>query len=282
MEFTTEGLYPKLDTGRIALIDADYVKYIVASKIYKDLQQKQLNGQIDIFIKEDPAIHYTKEWVSNFFSKIKDPIIFCFSGKSYNTFRANVAFEREYKGNRKKDYSDYPGKLEDMMKAAKYIIENYTSLIYDDLEADDIVSFLQDYDNTYIVSNDKDLKQVPGWHYNFSTNNISEITNEMAIYNLCYQLIIGDTTDSIVGLKGKGEKFAIDFLSKLKPTQYIGETMKLYQKEYGLFKGTDYFAEVWMLVKMRENRGENFIKKYKGAFDTKEMLLLELKKQKLN
>lgn len=278
---TVESLYPKLETGRIALLDADYVKYIVSSKIYKDLQEKQLKGELDVFIKEEPAIHYTKEWLQDIFSKISDPIIFCFSGKSFNTFRHNIAFEREYKSNRKKDYTEYPNKLQDMMMAASYIIENYTSLIYEDLEADDIVSFLQDPDNTYIISKDKDLKQVPGWHYNFSTNNISEITNEMAIYNLCYQLIVGDTTDAIVGLKGKGEKFAIDFLSKLSPKQYINETLKLYQKEFGLFKGTDYFTEVWMLVKMRENRGEHFSKKYKGAFDTKEMLMLELQKRKL-
>ena len=280
-DFSLENTYPKLKTGRICLIDADYVKYIVCSKIYKDIQRNEIEGKIDVFIKEEPAISYTKDWLSDWLMKIDDPIIFCFSGKSYNTFRSYVAFEKEYKGNRKKDYTEYEGKLKDMTMVMQYIRDNFISLLFEDLEADDIVSFLQDKENTYIVSNDKDIKQIPGYHYNFQTNNIYEITNEQAIYNLAYQLIIGDTTDNISGLPKFGEKKAIDFLRELKPSQYILGVLKLYQKNYGIFKGTDMFNESWNLIKLRENRGNEFVKKYKLAFDTKEMLLLELKKQKL-
>lgn len=278
---SVESAYPKLSTGRIALLDADYVKYIVCSKIYKDIQKQELTGEANIFLKEEPYLTYTKNWISEWLMKIEDPIIFCFSGKSYNTFRAHLAFDKVYKGNRKKDYTEYEGKMGDMMNSMKYIQDNFITLIYDDLEADDIVAMLQDSEKTYIISNDKDLKQVPGYHYNFQTNNIYEISNEQALYNLSYQLIAGDTTDNISGIPGFGDKKAMDYLKQHTPKQYISAVVRLYQKQFGIFKGTDMFAETWMLVKMRENRGNNIIKTHQGMFDTKEMLLLELKKQEL-
>lgn len=280
MSFTLENTYPKLSTGKIALLDADYVKYVVCNNIYKDIQKQELTGEAQIFLTERPVIIYTRNWVSEWLMKIEDPILFCFSGKSYNTFRSQLAFDKEYKGNRKKDYTEYPNKMYDMVDAMKYIQDNFTTLIYDDLEADDIVSVLQD-ENTYIISNDKDLKQVPGFHYNFQTNNLQEITNEQALYNLSYQLIIGDTTDNISGLPGYGEVKAKKFLNQFTPKQYISSVLRLYHSEYGLFKGTDMFTETWMLVKLRENRGANFQKKYCGMFDTKEMILNNIKKDKL-
>ena len=41
------------------------------------------------------------------------------------------------------------------------------------------------------------------------------------------------------------------------------------------------FNETWMLVKMRENRGDLFKNKYKAMFDTKEMMLIEIQKRKI-
>ena len=279
--FSFGDISPKLKTDRICLLDADYVKYVVCNNIYKDYQKKQITGETNVFIKEEPVITYVKQWCNDWFLKIDDPIIFCFSGKSYNTFRNHITFDKQYKGNRTKDYTDYPGKMEDMIKAMKYIQDNYVSLLFTDLEADDIVSVLQDANDTYIVSNDKDLKQVPGWHYDFGANKIYEISNEQALYNLSKQLLTGDTTDHISGLPGIGDVKAQEYLSKYEPKQYILAVLHLYQKKFGIFKGTDMFNETWMLVKMRENRGDLFKNKYKAMFDTKEMLLIEIQKRKI-
>ena len=93
-----------------------------------------------------------------------------------------------------------------MTKSVEYIMNNYNSLLFNDLEADDVICMLQDK-NTYIISDDKDLKQIPGYHFDYSTNSLYEITNEQAIYNLASQLIKGDSTDNILGLYGIGVFF---------------------------------------------------------------------------
>jgi 5'-3' exonuclease len=286
--FSFESASPKLSTGRVCLIDADYVKYIITSRLHKEYEKSQISGIAEIYVKEEPVIAYTKEWVNDWFMKIEDPIVFCFSGKSYNTFRMHIAMEKEYKGNRKKDYTEYPTKMEDMNTIMKYIQDNYSTLLFSELEADDVVSMLQDKENTYIASKDKDLKQVPGYHYDWESNSIYEISNEDALYNLSLQLLMGDSTDNIPGIKGMGEVGALKFLSevvdqngKLAPKSFIGKILKKYQTTYGIFKGTDAFTEMWMLLKMRENRGTEFLKKYQRMFDLKESMLLEIQKRKL-
>ena len=268
-----------LKANKIALHDADWIKYFVTARISKKLKADTTKGRYEIFLKEDPALTETKSILDDLFSKIKDPIIFCFSGNSQNTFRASLAFDKVYKGNRKKDYDDYEDKYKDIETCMKYINDNFVTLVYKDLEADDIVAALQ-CENTYIISKDKDLKQVPGFHYDFDTNKIFEISKDQALYNLAYQLLAGDSTDNISGLPGCGPKGAIQALSGVKPTSYLKKVLHEYQLKFGVFEGTDMFAEAWMLIKMRSSRGNNFMKKYKGMFDLKESILNELKLKK--
>lgn len=273
--FNVGSTYQKLKTGKLCLYDADFIKYIIASRVGKRLKEFTDAGQtIDdrsIFIAQE-----IQNWMhEEIYSKIEDPIIFCFSGKSYNTFRYHVAVEREYKGNRTITEA-YPGELEDKRIVLEYFKKNTVTLLFDDLEADDIVCVLQD-DDTYIASQDKDIKQKPGYHYDFKTNSIYHIDIKMGVYNLCTQLITGDSTDYTIGIKGMGKEGAAKFLSKLRPAEFISETMKLYQIKLGQIHGTDAFVESWNLMKMRENRGEWFKSKYKKMFDLKEFVIQKIK-----
>lgn len=271
----------KLMTNRIALVDADFIKYMTCN-----IRKKQLEEQInstEIFLKELPIITITKNYLqSTFFNKIEDPIIFCFSGKSYNTFRSVLCFEQEYKSKRKLTEETYPGQFNDSMEVLKYIKETYATLLFDDLEADDIVAVLQDPQYTYILSKDKDLKQVPGFHYDFENNTIYEIDNNNAAYNLAHQLLAGDSVDEIPGIPMVGDKKAKDFLQKLitegvPPSQFFNKVLRLYQEKFGVIIGTDMFAETWQLVKMRMDRGKFFKSKYKSMYDTKEFFVNRIK-----
>lgn len=271
--FTVGDTFKKLKSNKIALIDADKVKYIVTYKIFKYLQ----SGEIEIFEKDDVVIKYTKEFISDFFERIDDDCIFCFSGKSFTTFRNHIAFEKRYKGNRegKVDKYDYPDKLNDMSKSVEYIMNNYNSLLFNDLEADDVICMLQDK-NTYIISDDKDLKQIPGHHFDYGTNSLYEITNEQAVYNLASQLIKGDSTDNIPGIEGYGDVKTANYLMEFKKHSHlIPAALHLYQKKYGIFKGTDKFVESWNLIKLRENRGAYFLSQHQRMFDLKKMLLIK-------
>lgn len=283
INFTIEDIsIAKLRTGRLALFDADRVKYIVVDRIWKRLKENEMKGISDVYMKEPLVVTITKEWIAEFTDRVDDPVIFCFSDKPYNTYRSKVAFEKEYKGNRKDkaDYREYEGKQQDMIEAAKYVIDNYNSLILDGLEADDIVSFLQDKDNTYIVSVDKDLKQIPGYHYNFETNTIEEVTELDALKFLCKQLIMGDTTDNIQGIPGIGPKKAEEFINNpnFNPRFCFQQILNEYQLKIGsMTKGLEAFCENFMLIKMKTDRGTHFKSKYKEAYDLKEFLLNRLK-----
>lgn len=260
-----EVVLEKKHFDKIALIDADRYKHLVASTIGKELE-------MNIPRCNSRRIELIEERLSSIFSMYSAKgYIFCFSGKSYDTFRNHIGFERKYKGNRT-DATPYEGKLDDMAYVVTYIQNQYPSLIFSDLEADDLVSMLQ-CEHTFVHSNDKDLNQIPGFHFDEDKYDLVQITEEQAFYNLCYQHIKGDSTDNIVGLFRYGDKKAKDIMDSVPLKQAPLRILQEYQKVHGLTNGTDMFCEMWMLVKLRKNRGEYFKSKYKQAFELLNQLI---------
>lgn len=251
---------------KIALIDADKMKHLVANDVANDLKNNMLRSpdRLAMFIEDQLAR------IFNAFSA--RGYIFCFSGKSTNTFRSHIAIDKEYKGNRKEDKSFYDGKIEDMAETVRVVMNTHPTLIFNDLEADDILCFLQTKD-TFIYSNDKDLKQIPGTHYDFKTRDLIEISEEDAFRNLCCQMIVGDPVDHISGLKGYGPVKAEEIMDKTLTKQLLNRILIEYQIVNGLTAGTDAFVETWNLVKLRMNRGAHFKKKYESAFNLLEIIL---------
>lgn len=125
-------------------------------------------------------------------------IIFCFS--SNNNFRYKIL--QSYKFNRSKEKNN----TLDIYK--NYIINNYKTLEYNNLEADDVISYnMTKFPNNYkIASIDKDLKQVEGTLYNWDKETL-EYNNKYKCNNFFFkQCIIGDSTDFISGIPGIGDK----------------------------------------------------------------------------
>ena len=90
------------------------------------------------------------------------------------------------------------------------------------------------------------------------------------------QVIMGDATDNIPGLKGFGPEKARQFLVNYRPGEFISATLRLYMKEMGQLAGTCAFVESWNLVALRTSRGTWFRKKYELMFSTKDLLLSTL------
>jgi len=268
-----EFIVPKSETpktDKIALIDADYIKYLVTNDMFKDFKAESR------VIFKNPVHHYTQERLDNIFSSFEAKgYLFCFSGPSVNTFRCAVSFDKPYKGNRTY-VENYENELADKMEVVDYIKNRYPSLIYNDLEADDLLCMLQD-DETFIYSNDKDLKQIAGTHWDIKEHKFVQITEAEAFEFLMKQIVTGDSVDNITGLYGygdvKSEKLLTDIPVKHMPNKVLTE----YIKNHGFFNGIDMFVETWNLIRLRNNRGTNFLSKYKGAFDVLRML----KNQKL-
>src|SRR5574343_1568457 len=59
-------------------------------------------------------------------------------------------------------------------------------------------------EDTIIVTLDKDLDMIPGLHYNWVKNTIYDVNEDEALRFFYKQLLIGDTSDNIVGIRGIG------------------------------------------------------------------------------
>jgi len=74
-------------------------------------------------------------------------------------------------------------------------------------EADDLIG-IHAGPNVCSCSIDKDMLQIPGLHYNWTKDDFTEISEEEGRRNLYRQILMGDATDGIPGLKGIGPKTA--------------------------------------------------------------------------
>lgn len=82
--------------------------------------------------------------------------------------------------------------------ARQYMIDNYNTVIFRNLEADDALGILGSANpDTIIWSEDKDLQTIPAKHW--IDGKVVEITEEEADRMFYYQTLIGDSTDNYKG-----------------------------------------------------------------------------------
>lgn len=113
-------------------------------------------------------------------------------------FRHDIATVKGYKESRiGKPKPEYYEKIHE------YMLASYDCRIGDNIEADDIMGQLQTTE-TVIASNDKDLKMIPGEHYDFTTGEKQMVDIFEADRQFFVQLISGDSVDDIPGIPGLG------------------------------------------------------------------------------
>ncbi len=127
-----------------------------------------------------------------------------FLGGSEN-FR--YAIDPEYKANRKNTVR--PLWLEPVREM---LITSWGATICDGIEADDALGIASDAFDTIIASVDKDLLQIPGYHYNIVSAETLYMDEHTARVNLYTQLIMGDRSDNIKGYDGKMRQKVPQFL----------------------------------------------------------------------
>ena len=153
--------------------------------------------------------------------------------KGKGNFRHDLA--DDYKANRKKSQMDE-------------VVRDRLSMLYeycwetgcvpsDNCEADDVVSIWateagEAGENCVIAHIDKDIDMIPGWHYNFNKNKLYHIDVDQGHYNLCSQLLTGDSSDNIQGLKGVGPKTAEKILKDVKTEDMLEVVAKEWQSRW--------------------------------------------------
>jgi DNA polymerase-1 len=195
------------------LVDAD----IVAFKFASSNQESHEWGNGVKTVTVTPLEKVAAEvdlWLATMKETLKaDELIICLSCPHEENFRLGVL--PSYKGNR--DYDNRPvllGAIKDHMA------DNYRTYARPSLEADDVMGILSTHPTLIpgkkiIVSEDKDMKTIPGWLYNpakdFKPRLVTEAEAER--YHL-YQALIGDSTDHYKGCPGVGPVAAEDFLDR--------------------------------------------------------------------
>jgi len=173
--------------------------------------------------------------------------------KGMGNFRYDIA--EDYKGSRSVKPVD-----EVLMERRKDLNEYAYSLGHfksDNCEADDVVSIwaqeaLDAGVNFVIAHIDKDIDMVEGWHYNFTKETLYYIDAEIGWYKMCVQMLTGDSTDNIQGLKGIGPKKAEKLLTDV-PKDGMIAAVKEAWKEHHPEDWESRLEVCWNLLYMRRN-----------------------------
>jgi len=129
-------------------------------------------------------------------------------------FREQLATIRPYKGNRVASHK--PKYYRDI---TDYLADFWDAEIVNGKEADDALGCAQwdewkdNKDTTVIVSIDKDLDNIPGYHYNWRKEELYYVDLDTADKHFWTQVITGDTVDNIQGIPGSGPKAAAKILN---------------------------------------------------------------------
>jgi len=117
-------------------------------------------------------------------------------------FRYDYAVTVPYKGNRTGTRKPVHYHL-----LREYLTDAWAATVSEGIEADDMLAIRATElgETSMIVSLDKDLDQVPGWHYNFSKKKLYHIDPVTGLFNFYKQMLTGDRVDNIIGVRGIGD-----------------------------------------------------------------------------
>lgn len=178
--------------------DADSVKYASSAAIQK------LDRETEVLTVE--PVHHAYRLVNNTVDGICEELqsrnIEAYLTKMGDRTNFRYEYFSAYKENRLKQ--DKPVFLSEVHE---YILKKYSAVEAVGEEADDLVSirqyemnplgFKEEIKDSIIVSIDKDLDTVPGWHYNYRKKILYFVTELEAKKNFYLQILTGDKSDNV-------------------------------------------------------------------------------------
>jgi DNA polymerase I len=174
---------------------------------------------------------------------------------SVGNFRDSLAKRAKYKGNR--DAQPRPVHL----KAIRaHLIDKYGALVAEGQEADDELGIgLTENPGAVCVSFDKDLRQIPGTHYDWVKKEEKVVGKAEGWMNFWVQVLAGDTVDNVPGIEGMGPVGARKILDGATGNKECWHrAVTVYKEKYGPDVGYTYALETARLVWVRRKRGVNF------------------------
>lgn len=187
----------------VALIDADSLVY-KAAYVVANTEEESV---VDVFLTQVEGICSAIEIeglqisYNNFFFTLCS-----------NNFRH--AITKTYKANR--EFNELAKLVvESKAEIIEYLINSNENVYYSNVyEADDLIAYYSKPMNTICVSGDKDLKQIEGFHFDYNKvkngdfkvyKGLSYTSKQEGKHLMLKQLLTGDVSDNIKGVKGIGE-----------------------------------------------------------------------------
>jgi len=181
--------------------------------------------------------------------------------KNKNIFRNHVATTKPYKGNRKD--CQRPTHLR---TAKNYMVACWGAKVQFYLESEDMVAiraYEYGLENVIIASIDKDMLQIPTEFYNYNKDEQFIMMEYQSDTHFWTQVLTGDATDNIPGLKGVGPKTANQIIFNLGTMHidFVDESLcRHVVKEY-IKRGHpyQYFLEQCRLLRMLRTRDDVYV-----------------------
>lgn len=191
----------------VAFVDADFLVY-----------------RIGFSCGENETEQIAKNRLTEWFNDIVFIRLKCEDYEAFITgktnFRFAVATTVPYKGNRKN--TEKPKFYEELRSHLVAL----GATVSENQEADDDVAIRSTQFQGWIVHVDKDLDQLPGWHYNPVQDKEYFLEPLEALKNFYSQLLQGDRTDNIKGIKGIGPKKAEKVLQNCQSEEEMYKAVK--------------------------------------------------------
>lgn len=266
----------KPDGERVALVDGDMLPYIVGFTI-KEMALVRANTRVKSGqfsrIEDTPECKYACDRINSLLNswvrQAKCDAARVYMTDSPKNFRINLAFSHPYKGGRNPDKPPFFYEMREHLKSV------HKAIVSEGDEADDLMSIAQweghraffkeagevqvgslmhrEFSNTVIISADKDLMIVPGWHLIPGKGAELKWVDEMGWLELrrkadgsikdlkgaglkffYAQMITGDDVDNYKGIPGKGAGFAYDLLDTCRDERELFmAVLGAYKKKYG-------------------------------------------------
>jgi 5'-3' exonuclease len=273
--FAAEHTYYLLyDTSRgEGPVDWPLIERFNSAKEYKDYIAE--HGLTDFAISKEREV----EPVENVLYSIKHTLkrlkteckadsmrIFLSSGECFRHKKATLA---KYKGNR--DNTPRPVHYQ---AARDYLVDVHGAEVCTSIEADDALAMNQTKD-TVICSIDKDLLQIEGKHYNWVREEKTLVKPRAALCRLWEQVLTGDGTDNIPGIKGLGPARAKKLIAECKGMMEMRKlciekwaealakedgVQLLTERDNSKIRPSEVVDEIYMLVKVGGKHAEEALR----------------------
>jgi hypothetical protein len=249
------------------LFDGDVIVYRAAFA-----SQKKVNGIVEA--KEVKyALGTAKSIIKSVCKELQltDYSVYLTSSAIRDNYRSTIAgLSKVYKANRK-----------DLVKPVhydavrEYLMRRHEAVMVTGEEADDRLGIIQCKlgQKTVIASIDKDLLQIPGWHYNTYYKTLTNsIDPGILVYKetkagkkkltgtgfkwFCAQMLLGDRVDNIDGISGLGDHRVFKLLKDLHKAPELWDYIKAVYDKHG--KSPEVLIATAQLLWIRRKPDEMF------------------------